>query len=78
MLVKVSSIALTAGLFLALSFLELRTSRIDVGVAARVMGPDLGQDLVAEQERGLEQGRVVSTLIVALSSLVMVVQRISE
>jgi hypothetical protein len=48
MLAKVSSIALTTGLFLALSFLELRTSRIDVGVAALVMGPDLGQDLVAE------------------------------
>jgi hypothetical protein len=48
MLAKVSSIASTAGLFLALSFLELRTSRIDVGVAAQVMGPDLGWDLVAE------------------------------
>ncbi len=48
MLAKVSSIALIAGLFLALSFLELRTSRIDVGVDAQVMGPDLGRDLVAE------------------------------
>jgi hypothetical protein len=55
MLAKVSSIASTTGLFLALSFLELRTSRIDVGVTARVMGPDLGWDLVAEQERDLER-----------------------
>ncbi len=78
MLAKVSSIALTTGLFLALSFLELRTSRIDVGVAARVMGPDLGRDLVAEQEQDLEQGQAASTLIAASSSLVMVVQKISE
>ncbi len=54
MLAKVSSIASTAGLFLVLSFLELRTSRIDVGAAAWVMGPDLGRDLVAEQEQDLE------------------------
>ncbi len=78
MLEKVSSIALTAGLFLALSFLELRTSRIDVGVAAWVMGPDFGRDLVAEQEQDLEQGRAASTLIAASSSLVMVVQKILE
>ncbi len=78
MLAKVSSIALTTGLFLALSFLELMTFRIDVGVAARVMGPDLGLDLVAEQEQDLEQGQAASTLIAASSSLVMVVQKILE
>ena len=78
MLAKVSSIASTAGMFLALSFLELRTSRIDVGVAVRVMGPDFGRDLVAEQEQDLEQGWAASTLIAASSSLVMVVQKILE
>jgi hypothetical protein len=49
MLAKVSSIVLTAGLFLALQDLELRASRVDVdgfvedfdGVAARMMHPGL-------------------------------------
>ena len=52
-LAKVSSIGSTAGLSLALSFLELRTSRIDIGVAARVLelGPGLGWDLEQEQDR---------------------------
>jgi hypothetical protein len=46
-LAKVSSIGSTAGLSLALSFLELRTSRIDIGVVGQVLelGPGLGWDL---------------------------------
>ncbi len=50
MLAKVSSIVLTAGLFLTLSDLELRTFRIDLdgfeedfdGFAARAVHPGLG------------------------------------
>ncbi len=50
MLEKVSSIVLTAGLFLTLSDLELRTSRIDLdgfeedfdGFAVRAVRPGLG------------------------------------
>ncbi len=43
-LAKVSSIGSTAGLSLALSILELRTSRIDIRIAAQVLelGPGLG------------------------------------
>ena len=65
------SISLTTSLFSSLSFLQLRTSRID--------GPDLIRDLVAEQERDLEQGRVVSTLVESsLSPVMMLEQKISE
>ena len=49
------SISLTTGLSPSLSFLEFRTSRID--------SPDARRDLVAERERDLERGRVVSTLV---------------
>ena len=64
-------ISLTTGLFLSKSLLQLRTSKID--------GPDLRWDLVAERERDLERGRVVSTLVASSSSPVMVLeQKISE
>ncbi len=65
-LAKVSSIGSTAGLSLALSFLELRTLRIDIGVAARVLelGSGLRWDLEREQDR--EQGRVEASTEIAL------------
>ncbi len=65
-LAKVSSIGSTIGLSLAVSFLELRTSRIDIGVAARVLelGPGLGWDL--ERERDRERGRVEASAEIAL------------
>jgi hypothetical protein len=87
MLAKVSSIVLTAGLFLTLSDLELRTSRIDLdgfeedfdGFAAWVVHPGLGWDLGADQERDLEQGQAALSALLAdwlsfvsLSLLVMV------
>jgi hypothetical protein len=56
MLAKVSVVS-TTGFTLALLFLELRTSRIDIGVDERLLGPvpDLGRDL--ERERDRERGR---------------------
>jgi hypothetical protein len=64
------SISLT-GLSPPISFLEFRTSRI--------VSPDTRRDLVAERERDLERGRVISTLFVSSSSPVMVLeQKISE
>jgi len=65
------SISLTTGLFSSISFLQLRTSRID--------GPDLRWDLVAERERDLERGRAVSTLVASsLSPVMMPEQKIAE
>ena len=66
------SISLISGCFLSISFLQLRTSKID--------GPDLRWDfLVAEQEWDLVQGRAVSTLVASSLSPVMVLeQKISE
>ena len=58
------SISLTAGLSPSMSFLEFRTSRID--------SPDMRRDLGAEQERDLERGRVISTLVASSFSPVMV------
>ena len=64
------SISLTTGFSPSMSFLQFRTSRID--------GPGLKRDLLAERERVLECGRVVSTLVASLSSPVMVlVQKFS-
>ncbi len=52
------------------TFLELRTSRIDVdggeifdGVAARALCPDLRWDLGAEQDLDLERGRRLFVLL---------------
>jgi hypothetical protein len=72
-LAKVSPIGSTAGLSLALSFLELRTSRIDIGVAARVLelGPGLGWDLEQEQDR--ERGRVEASAKIALLLFLFIV-----
>jgi hypothetical protein len=72
-LAKVSSIASTAGLSLALSSLELRTSRIDIGVAARVLelGPGLGWDL--EWEQDWERGRVEASAEIALLLFLFIV-----
>ena len=65
------SISLTTSLSSPMSFLQFRTSRIEC--------PDLRRDLVAERERDLERGRVVSTLVASSSSPVMVLeQKISE
>jgi hypothetical protein len=65
------SISLTTSLSSPMSFLQFRTSRIEC--------PDLRRDLVAERERDLERGRVVSTLVASSLSPVMVLeQKISE
>ncbi len=66
------SISLTSGLFVSISFLQLRTSKI--------VGPDFRWDfLVAERERDLVRGRVASTLVASSSSPAMVLeQKISE
>ena len=59
------------GLSPPIFFLEFRTSRI--------VSPDTRRDLVAERERDLERGRVISTLFASSSSPVMVLeQKISE
>jgi hypothetical protein len=64
------SISLT-GLSPLMSFFEFRTSRI--------VSPDTRRDLVAEQERNLESGRVISTLFASSFSPNMVlVQKHSE
>ncbi len=76
MLAKVSSIGSTAGLPLAVSFLELRTSRIDIGVAARLLelGPGLGRDL--ERERDREQGREEASAELSLLLFFILLQKL--
>jgi hypothetical protein len=89
MLAKVSSIVSTAGLFLTLSNLELRISRIDLDgfeedfdrFAAGAVRPGLGWDLGADWEQDLEQGRAALSALLAnwlsfvsLSLLVMVLK----
>jgi hypothetical protein len=72
-------ISLTTGLLLSESFLMLRTSRIDCEVAAWELGPDMGQDLVAERERDLERVRAALALVASSLSLGMLLeQKISE
>jgi len=78
MVVKVF-ISLTTGLLFSKSFLVLRTSRIDCGVAARELGPDMGRDLIAERERDLERVRAAPALVTSSLSLGMLLeQNISE
>ena len=78
MVAKVS-ISLTTGLLLSKSFLVLRTSWIDYGVAVQELGPDMGRDLVAERERDRERVRVAPALVASSLSLGMLLeQKISE
>ena len=65
-----ANVSLT-GLPSPISFLEFRTSRI--------VSPDTRRDLVAERERDLERGRVISTLFVfSFSPDLVLVQKHSE
>jgi hypothetical protein len=76
MLAKVS-IGSSTGLTLALSFLELSTSRIDIEVAARLLelGPGLERDLEREQDR--ERGREEASAELSLLLLFILLPKLS-